>query len=203
MDLVGLKNDKKKQLKQYSKGMLQRIGLAQSLVNDPKLLIFDEPTSGLDPVAHIEIRNLIESLKDQGKTVFLSSHQLSDVELVCDRVAILNYGRLVMTGAVDELVQGSRTEIKAEKVAPDGVEAIRKLSPSTVAANGTLTAHHEDPVAVNQIVDLIRQHGGQVVSVMPQRRRLEDIFVETVGIEGRRIGSMSGTSQVSSAGVSQ
>jgi ABC-2 type transport system ATP-binding protein len=203
MDLVGLKNDKQKQLKQYSKGMLQRIGLAQSLVNDPKLLIFDEPTSGLDPVAHIEIRNLIESLKDQGKTVFLSSHQLSDVELVCDRVAILNYGRLVKTGAVDELVQGSRTEIKAEKVAPEGVEAIRKLSPSVVAANGTMTAHHEDPVAVNQIVDLIRQHGGQVVSVMPQRRRLEDIFVETVGIEGRRIGSMSGTSQVSSAGVSQ
>src|SRR5439155_1257943 len=95
MELVGLKNDKMKQLKQYSKGMLQRIGIAQALVNDPKLLIFDEPTSGLDPVAHIEIRNLIESLRDQGKTVFLSSHQLSDVELVCDRVAILNEGRRI------------------------------------------------------------------------------------------------------------
>jgi ABC-2 type transport system ATP-binding protein len=200
MELVGLKNDKLKQLKQYSKGMLQRIGLAQSLVNDPKLLIFDEPTSGLDPVAHIEIRNLIESLRDQGKTVFLSSHQLSDVELVCDRVAILNYGRLVKTGAVDELVQGSRTEIKAEKVAPEGVEAIRRLSPTTVAANGSVTAHHEDQAAVNEIVDLVRQHGGQLVSVMPQRRRLEDIFVEIVGIEGRRIGSMTPTQQVSGAG---
>jgi ABC-2 type transport system ATP-binding protein len=193
MDLVGLKNDKQKQLKQYSKGMLQRIGLAQALVNDPKLLIFDEPTSGLDPVAHIEIRNLIESLRDQGKTVFLCSHQLSDVELVCDRVAILNYGRLVRTGKVDELVQGSRTEIIAEKVSADGIAAIKQLSPETVHANGSMTAYHEDTVAVNKIVDLVRQHGGHLLSVVPQRRRLEDIFVETVGIEGRRIGTMAPT----------
>jgi ABC-2 type transport system ATP-binding protein len=201
MELVGLKNDKQKQLKQYSKGMLQRIGIAQSLVNDPKLLIFDEPTSGLDPVAHIEIRNLIESLRDQGKTVFLSSHQLSDVELVCDRVAILNYGRMVKTGAVDELVQGSRTEIHAEQVAAEGVEAIRKLSSDLSAKNGTLTAHLEDPEAINPVVDLVRQHGGRLLSVIPQRRRLEDIFVETVGLEGRQIGSMAPSS--SSSGESR
>jgi ABC-2 type transport system ATP-binding protein len=199
IELVGLKNDKQKQLKQYSKGMLQRIGLAQALINDPKLLIFDEPTSGLDPVAHIEIRNLIESLRDQGKTVFLCSHQLSDVELVCDRVAILNFGRMVKMGAVDELVQGSRTEIIAERVAADGVAAIRQLSPETAHADGTLTAYHEDSDAVNKIVDLVREHGGRVVSVVPQRRRLEDIFVETVGIEGRRIGTMAPSSQGESA----
>jgi ABC-2 type transport system ATP-binding protein len=199
IDLVGLKNDKQKQLKQYSKGMLQRIGLAQALVNDPKLLIFDEPTSGLDPVAHIEIRNLIESLREQGKTVFLSSHQLSDVELVCDRVAILNYGRMVKTGAVDDLVQGSRTQIVAEHVAPEGIAAIRRLSPDTAAADGNLTAYHEETGAVNQILDLVRQHGGQVLSVVPQRRRLEDIFVEIVGIEGRRIGSMNPSSPRESA----
>src|SRR5437660_6204971 len=148
MELVGLKNDKAKQLKQYSKGMLQRIGIAQALVNDPKLLIFDEPTSGLDPVAHIEIRNLILSLREKGKTVFLSSHQLSDVELVCDRVAILNYGRMVKTGAVEELVQGSRTEVVAERVAPEGVEAICRLSPEAAHADGSLTAYHEDADAV-------------------------------------------------------
>src|SRR2546426_6535299 len=128
MDLVGLKNDKQKQLKQYSKGMLQRIGIAQALINDPKLLIFDEPTSGLDPVAHIEIRNLIQSLKEKGKTVFLSSHQLSDVERVCDRVAILNFGRLVKTGSVIELVEGSRTEVIARGVSPAGIEKLRGLS---------------------------------------------------------------------------
>jgi len=199
MDLVGLKNDKQKQLKQYSKGMLQRIGLAQALINDPKLLIFDEPTSGLDPVAHIEIRNLIESLRDQGKTVFLSSHQLSDVELVCDRVAILNYGRMVKTGAVDDLVQGSRTQIVAEQVAPEGIEAIRRLSPELAHADGNLTAYQEDTGMLNQILDLVRRHGGRVVAVVPQRRRLEDIFVETVGIEGRRIGSMAPSSPEESA----
>src|SRR5829696_1402442 len=113
MELVGLKNDKMKQLKQYSKGMMQRIGIAQALINDPKLLIFDEPTSGLDPVAHIEIRNLIESVRQQGKTVFLSSHQLSDVELVCDRICILNYGKLVKLGRVDDLLAEGRTEVTA------------------------------------------------------------------------------------------
>jgi ABC-2 type transport system ATP-binding protein len=193
IELVGLKNDRQKQLKQYSKGMLQRIGLAQALINDPKLLIFDEPTSGLDPVAHIEIRNLIVSLRDQGKTVFLSSHQLSDVELVCDRIAILNYGRMVKAGAVDDLVQGSRTQITAERVPPAGIEAIRKLVPDLASADGTMTAFHDDTEAVNQIVDLIRQHGGTLVSVVPQRRRLEDIFVESVGLGGRRIGSMNPT----------
>src|ERR1051326_2888719 len=119
MELVGLKNDKQKQLKQYSKGMLQRIGIAQALVNDPKLLIFDEPTSGLDPVAHIEIRKLIESLRTQGKTIFLSSHQLSDVELVCDRISIMNFGKLEKLGRVDDLLAEGRTEITATGIAAD------------------------------------------------------------------------------------
>src|SRR5262249_17977440 len=113
MDQVGLKNDKAKHLKQYSKGMLQRVGIAQALVNDPKLLILDEPTSGLDPVANIEIRHLIQSLKVRGKTIFLSSHQLADVERVCDRIAILNFGRLVKSGPVAELPSGTRTQIVA------------------------------------------------------------------------------------------
>jgi ABC-2 type transport system ATP-binding protein len=192
VELVGLKNDKLKQLKQYSKGMLQRIGIAQALVNDPKLLIFDEPTSGLDPVAHIEIRNLIVSLRDKGKTVFLSSHQLSDVELVCDRVAILNFGRLVKTGKVTELIEGSRTEIIARGVSDSGIAALRQLSPELVQKDGYVTLVQEDSAIVNQIVDIVRQHEGVVVSVVPQRRRLEDIFVETVGIgTGRTIGTFN------------
>jgi ABC-2 type transport system ATP-binding protein len=192
MELVGLKNDKMKQLKQYSKGMLQRIGIAQALVNDPKLLIFDEPTSGLDPVAHIEIRNLIVSLRDQGKTVFLSSHQLSDVELVCDRVAILNFGRLVKTGRVTELVEGTRTEVVARGLSAPGVEALRKLSPDLVQKDDYVTVIHEDNAVINEMLDIVRQHEGVVVSVVPQRRRLEDIFVETVGIgTGRTIGTFN------------
>ena len=193
MELVGLKNDKLKQLKQYSKGMLQRIGIAQALINDPRLLIFDEPTSGLDPVAHIEIRNLIVSLRDQGKTVFLSSHQLSDVELVCSRVAILNYGRLVRTGKVTDLVQGGRTEVVAEGLSAQGVEKVRALAPDLAQQNGMVTLHKEDLDEVNHLIDVVRAEGGRVVSVVPQRRRLEDIFVETIGGlgEGRRIGSFN------------
>jgi ABC-2 type transport system ATP-binding protein len=192
MELVGLKNDKQKQLKQYSKGMLQRIGIAQALINDPKLLIFDEPTSGLDPVAHIEIRNLIESLRNQGKTVFLSSHQLSDVELVCDRVAILNYGRMVRTGRVEELIEGSRVLVTAEGVSDQGLEEIRKFVPQIQQQNGTISLFQEDLDQVNRVLDVVRANGGRVLSVVPQKRRLEDIFVETVGLEGgRRIGSFN------------
>ena len=91
--------------------MLQRIGIAQALINDPDLLFFDEPTSGLDPVAHIDIRNLILRLKEQGKSVFLSSHQLSDVEMVCDRVAIIHRGHLRTTGHVADLIGGGTSRI--------------------------------------------------------------------------------------------
>src|SRR5207237_5418605 len=111
MEMVGLKNDKTQALKQYSKGMLQPVGIAQALVNNPKLLILDEPTSGLDPVAHIEIRHLIQSLKDQGKTIFLSSHQLADVERVCDRIATLNFGKLVRPGTVAQLTDATRATV--------------------------------------------------------------------------------------------
>ena len=192
--LVGLRNDKAKQLKQYSKGMMQRIGIAQALINDPKLLIFDEPTSGLDPVAHIEIRNLIESLRQQGKTIFLSSHQLSDVELVCDRICILNFGKLVKAGRVEDLLAEGRTEIRATEV---GAETRAKLQEAGVELREE--GHHtlmtcDDVGLVNRGIDLLRSGGAQLISVLPLKRTLEQIFVETVGMAdqpGRRIGTMN------------
>ena len=194
MDLVGLRNDKAKQVKQYSKGMKQRIGIAQALVNNPKLLIFDEPTSGLDPVAHIEIRNLIESLRDQGKTVFLSSHQLSDVELVCDRVCILNYGKLVKAGRVDDLVAEGRTEITATGVPPAVKGKLEELAAFASSDNGHLVLTCTDQARINDVVDLIRSAKGEIVSVVPVKRSLEEVFVDTVGLAGtpgRRIGTMN------------
>jgi ABC-2 type transport system ATP-binding protein len=131
-------------------------------------------------------------LRDKGKSIFLSSHQLSDVELVCDRVAILNFGRLVKTGKVTELIEGSRTEIIARGVSDPGIAALRQVAPELTQKDGYITLVHEDLAAVNQIVDIVRQHEGVVVSVVPQRRRLEDIFVETVGIgTGRTIGTFN------------
>ncbi len=193
LDLVGLRNDKAKQLKQYSKGMMQRVGIAQALINDPKLLIFDEPTSGLDPVAHIEIRNLIESLRDQGKTVFLSSHQLSDVELVCDRICILNYGKLVKAGRVDELVAEGRTEITATGVPAEVTGRLTELTGAVKSDNEKIVVTCSDENLVNDILDVIRGARGRVISVVPLKRSLEEIFVETVGLAGphRRIGTMN------------
>jgi ABC-2 type transport system ATP-binding protein len=191
IDQVGLKNDKAKQLKQYSKGMLQRIGIAQALVNDPTLLILDEPTSGLDPVAHIEIRHLIRSLKDRGKTVFLSSHQLTDVEQVCDRVAILNFGRLVRTGTVSELTAGTRTQIVA-RLNEAGLTRLRDQAADFTTENGQVVITEPDPDRVGSLIDFIRGCQGDIVSIIPLRRRLEEIFVESVGLTGgRQIGTMN------------
>lgn len=194
MELVGLKNDKTKQLKQYSKGMMQRIGIAQALINDPKLLIFDEPTSGLDPVAHIEIRNLIESVRDQGKTVFLSSHQLSDVELVCDRISIMNFGKLVKMGRVEDLLAEGRTELIAVEVAPETPGKLQEIGAEITHNDGRLVAVCPDDQIVNQAVDVVRAGKGRILAVTPLKRTLEEIFVETVGMEGqpsRRIGTMN------------
>jgi ABC-2 type transport system ATP-binding protein len=195
MDLVGLRNDKAKQLKQYSKGMMQRIGIAQALINDPKLLIFDEPTSGLDPVAHIEIRNLIESLRDQGKTVFLSSHQLSDVELVCDRISIMNYGKLVKMGRVEDLVAEGRTEVTATGVPAEVRGKLQEMAGELQGDNGKIMVTCMDDAIVNEVVDVIRNGKGSIISVVPLKRSLEEIFVEVVGQAGqqpgRRIGTMN------------
>ena len=116
LELVGLQGAGKKPLRAFSKGMLQRVGIAQALINDPKVLFFDEPTSGLDPVAHRDIRDLILHLKNEGRTLFLSSHQMSDVEMVCDRVSILNRGKIRRLGRVEDLIAGGHIEIFAENV---------------------------------------------------------------------------------------
>lgn len=183
LDLVGLQVDRKKPLRAFSKGMLQRVGIAQALINDPKVLFFDEPTSGLDPVAHRDIRNLIIHLKNEGRTIFLSSHQLSDVELVCDRVSILNRGKLRRLGTVKDLVAEGNVEIIAENVTNDEA-AMSKLKSITsnieqVGDKLVITTSASN-ASKNAVLDWVRSTGGDVLSVTETRRRLEDIFYETV-----------------------
>lgn len=177
---VGLHTDYNKPLSQYSKGMQQRIGIAQALVNDPKLLFFDEPTSGLDPIAHSEIRDLILRLRDEGKTVFLSSHQLSDVEMVCDRVAILNRGKLLKTGKLDDLLHGGTVEIKAGGVNAATVEKLKGLAKHVEAENDVLIVSQDEGDGINKAIDVIRSGKGRILSVIPQRRTLEDLFMEII-----------------------
>jgi ABC-2 type transport system ATP-binding protein len=181
LDLVGLQADSRKSLRQFSKGMLQRVGIAQSLINNPKLLFYDEPTSGLDPIAHRDIRDLILRLKEQGKTIFLSSHQLSDVEMVCDRVSIIHRGVLRKLGRVEDLIAGGQVEIVATGLHNGLAEKIRAAAPQTEFVDSkTIITQPDDDAAVARIVDLIRGGQGHIVSITPKRRTLEDIFVETV-----------------------
>ncbi|HAV61269.1 MAG TPA: ABC transporter [Verrucomicrobiales bacterium] len=113
LKLVELEHARKRQIKTYSKGMQQRAGLAQALINDPDLLILDEPTSGLDPLGRMKVRDIIKRLKSEGKTVFFSSHELGEVETICDRVAILHQGELKIEGSVQDLIKQHNTRLEA------------------------------------------------------------------------------------------
>ena len=150
---VGLGQDGHRALRQYSKGMLQRVGIAQALINDPDLLFFDEPTSGLDPIAHKDIQELIVSLRKQGKTVFLSSHQLSDVEMVCDRVAIINRGKLVKIGTLDELLHAGRTVVTLSKPGEELVEKLKPLAERVSADGEQVRVYVETEENVHKVLD--------------------------------------------------
>ena len=155
-----------------SRGMLQRVGLAQALVNDPELIILDEPTSALDPAARVAVRELLLTLKARGKTIFLSSHMLSEVEAVCDRVAILVRGRLVRLGkTADLLVSHDEVEIVARNVRPES------FSPRMGEQNGFVELRV--PAATQrQTIERIWAQGGEVVSLNPVRKSLEQVFLE-------------------------
>jgi ABC-2 type transport system ATP-binding protein len=177
---VGLYADRKKTLNQYSKGMLQRIGIAQALVNDPKLLVLDEPTSGLDPLAHSDIRDLILRLKAEGKTVFLSSHQLSDVEMVCDRVSILNHGKLLKVGHLNDILAADYVEIRATEITDDVATELKSYVDDVQNVANCHVIIQPEGESVNRTLDLIRSCKGTVISVVPQRRTLEELFVELI-----------------------
>jgi ABC-2 type transport system ATP-binding protein len=176
----------KRNIRGYSKGMRQRTGIAQALINDPKLLFLDEPTSGLDPIAHAELRDIVASLKDEGKTVFLSSHQLDDVELICSRVAIIHNGKLLRTGTIKELTAGDLTEVtvRGAGLANGVFTKIKEIIPAAHREGGeTLRLSSDDNEKINSVIDLVRGAKGQVLSIVPHKRTLEEVFVETVRME--------------------
>jgi ABC-2 type transport system ATP-binding protein len=169
-----------RQLRKFSKGMLQRVGLAQALINDPEIIFMDEPMSGLDPVGRREVRDLIATLRTQGKTVFMCSHILSDIEVLCDSVAILKRGRLAHFGSIDEL--RARETNLIEIVASGVDEAKLKTSLDDAAqvmadASG-LRIHVEDEKQVDAVIAALRKANGKLVSVQPVKQSLEDLFVD-------------------------
>ncbi len=184
VDLVGLggKSDVNKRIYEFSKGMRQRVGIAQSLINDPTLLFYDEPTSGLDAIARRDIRDLMLHLKGQGKTMFLSSHQLEDVEAVCHRVSIIHKGKLRILGSVEELLAGEHAEVALKGVSADLAQKLRPLSPEATVSDGRVTMIlPNESGAIGQVLDLARANNASLVSVIPKRKTLEDLFVQIVG----------------------
>jgi ABC-2 type transport system ATP-binding protein len=175
-----------KQLRKYSKGMLQRVGLAQALVNDPEIVFLDEPMSGLDPIGRREVRDLIASLRTKGTTVFMCSHILSDIEVLCDRVAILNRGRLSETGTLEELRERAGDDRRIEiTIAGTTVEKFSSVFPELDGAQITPTAAGARiEVATERDVDAalaaLRRAGGRLISVQPVRQSLEELFVREV-----------------------
>lgn len=170
----------KRQLRKFSKGMLQRVGLAQALVNDPEIVFLDEPMSGLDPVGRREVRDLIAALRTQGKTVFMCSHILSDIEVLCDSVAILKGGRLAHAGSLEELRAREASLIEIIATGTDAETLKEHLVGRTdVTTNASgVRIQVKDEKEVDAVIAALRKSDGKLVSVQPVKQSLEDLFME-------------------------
>lgn len=176
LELVGLSQlaARKKQLRQYSKGMLQRVGLAQALINDPELVFLDEPMSGLDPLGRYQMRNIILSLKDQGKTIFFNSHILSEVEQICDRIAILSEGDLICSGSLNELLGTDNTyQIKGRGGDKELTQWVSNLKfEQDNSWHGQLQGNPDEFLA------RLRQMNVQIIALNLSRPSLEEFFLQ-------------------------
>ena len=175
---VGLPDDRK-DARQYSRGMQQRLALAQALVNDPEVLILDEPAAALDPAGVQQVRELLRNARHAGKSIFFSSHQLTEVEHICDRIAFLNQGRLVRSGSLREFQSESdRVEIELRGLSLAEVNRIYPAAAGVGPASIRISvpAHEQ-----RRVIEAVWSAGGEIVSLAPLRRRLEDLFLEWSG----------------------
>jgi ABC-2 type transport system ATP-binding protein len=182
LDLVGLSRYERLSMRRFSKGMLQRLGLAQALVNDPELVVLDEPMSGLDPIGRHLVRNLILELKRAGKTIFFSTHILPDAETLCDRVALIRGGRLIESGRIDEILRldiahmellATGLSASAFEQFPAGIRGFRPI--------GERWRLEVEEAALGAIVGAIEKAGGRILMVQPVRQSLEEHFFEEMG----------------------
>lgn len=179
LDLVGMRHAAQRPLRKYSKGMLQRIGVAQAILHDPAIVFLDEPMTGLDPIGRREVRDIIAGLRDRGKTVFFSTHILSDVEALCDRVAILKQGRRVAYGTLAELQAGrsATLEIVATETTPETVQALERYAARLRKTAAGLHCELKSAEHVGDAVAELRRYGGRLVSITPVKSALEEFFV--------------------------
>jgi ABC-2 type transport system ATP-binding protein len=187
LDEVGIGQERRMPLRKFSKGMLQRVGIAQALINDPELVIFDEPMSGLDPLGRRDVRSLILSLRDRGVTVFFSSHVLSDAEALCSRVAILANGRLATTGRLSDMLA---FQIRGWEIVASGVNdrLLRSLEARATRlvrlGDGRCSIEVPPDVSPDRIVSELSAGGAHLLTLNPIRDTLEDFFVKQVAGTG-------------------
>ena len=182
LSLVKMSKWKKTKVKKYSKGMMQRLGLAQAMINEPELIFLDEPTDGVDPIGRKEIRDILIDLKEKGTTIFLNSHLLSEVELVSDRVAILNEGKLLREGTVKELTTSEEVyEIETSTVIPNifSIPEFSSISISQINEN-KLSVNVKDNDELNFVIDFLRKNKMNIKSVNMQKNSLEELFVSLI-----------------------
>jgi ABC-2 type transport system ATP-binding protein len=188
LDQVGLRDVKGVQLRKFSKGMLQRVGIGQAILHDPKLVFFDEPMSGLDPMGRREVRDLMEQLKHEGKTVFFSTHILSDAEALCDRVAIIHKGELRGVGAVEDLtssVQGKVEVIWQGTQVPASIKALGAECHVTGDRVRAVIAENQQ----DAVIDALRRERQRLIAIIPVRTSLEAYFVEKLRRAETSVGS--------------
>ena len=180
LERVGLVDVGRLQLRKFSKGMLQRVGLAQAILHDPKVLFLDEPMSGLDPIGWREVRDIILQLKEEGKTIFFSTHILSDAEALCDRVAILHKGELRGVGSISQLAPAGPARVEVIWQGGDAEGAVRALGAEVHPAGEEVRAVLPEE-KLDAAIDVLRRQHARLLSVTPVRGTLEDYFLEKLG----------------------
>ncbi|MBX3326473.1 MAG: ABC transporter ATP-binding protein [Nitrospira sp.] len=181
LERVGLTEARCRPLRKFSKGMLQRVGLAQALIHDPQLVMLDEPMSGLDPVGRKDVRDIILGLRDQGKTIFFSTHIITDVEMICDRVGILAKGKMLAVGSIDELVNrnvAQSVEVVCEGINGESIPLVKEVAMRVLQRGTRCWMAIPGQQRLEDVLAAIRHAGGKLVSVIPHKGSLEEIFLE-------------------------
>ncbi len=185
LELVGLSEHAGKRLRDFSKGMLQRIGLAQALLNDPELIFLDEPTSGLDPAGRRLVRDIIKAQRQRGATVLLNSHLLSEVEITCDRVAFIKHGEVIETRELTSLLEGQTTvQVRATNLTAEMAAGLKQWASSVNLQDHQLTMSVGSRETLPQVLRYLISCGAEVYEFTPQRLSLEERFLEIVGSDG-------------------
>ena len=183
IDKVGLRDAMDRPIGKFSKGMMQRIGLAQALLHDPELLVLDEPMSGLDPIGRKEVRDLLVEQRERGKTLLFTSHILSDVELLCDRVVIMQQGEITSEGQVHDLLEtaGRQVEIRLSSASQALKDSLRSRGTILDGGAGHLTLRVEGQKAVDEVIRISNAAGARLDAMIPERQTLEKLFLKNAG----------------------